>query len=100
MQETWNDASGALLVYAPVVMEEVLVRENLDSVPILPSGFYIFPDGGGEIGPNRSVGCLLTLGYQFLDSVKPTEDVDQDYVKRVEELMNHTIHRIKSALSI
>ncbi|KAG2244715.1 hypothetical protein Bca4012_023134 [Brassica carinata] len=101
LQETWNDASGALLVYAPVVMKEVLVSENLDSVPILPSGFYIFPDGGVEIDPTRrGVGCLLTLGYQLLDSVKPTEDVDQDYLKRVEELMNHTIDRIKSALSI
>ncbi|CAF2149855.1 homeobox-leucine zipper protein HDG6-like isoform X4 [Brassica napus] len=100
LQETWNDASGALLVYAPVDMEKILASENSDSVQILPSGFSILPDGGGETDPNRSrVGCLLTLGYQMLHSVKPTEDVDQDFVKKVELLMDRTMGKIKSALS-
>ncbi|CAN6987447.1 unnamed protein product [Brassica rapa subsp. trilocularis] len=100
LQETWNDASGALLVYAPVDMEKILASENSNSVQILPSGFSILPDGGGETDPNRSrVGCLLTLGYQMLHSVKPTEDVDQDFVKKVERLMDRTMGKIKSALS-
>lgn len=100
LQETWNDASGALLVYAPVDMEKILASENSDSVQILPSGFSILPDGGGETDPNRSrVGCLLTLGYQMLHSVKPGEDVDQDFVKKVELLMDRTMGKIKSALS-
>ncbi|KAH0902267.1 hypothetical protein HID58_041770 [Brassica napus] len=98
LQETWNDASGALLVYAPVDMEKILASENSDSVQILPSGFSILPDGGGETDPNRSrVGCLLTLGYQMLHSVKPGEDVDQDFVKKVELLMDRTMGKIKSA---
>ncbi|KAL0688422.1 hypothetical protein Bca4012_088099 [Brassica carinata] len=100
LQETWNDASGALLAYAPVDMEKILASENSDYVQILPSGFSILPDGGGETDPNRSrVGCLLTLGYQMLHSVKPTEDVDQDFVKKVELLMDRTMGKIKSALS-
>ncbi|CAH8384455.1 unnamed protein product [Eruca vesicaria subsp. sativa] len=61
LKETWNDASGALLVFAPLSLDSVekLMRgEASYSVPILPSGFSIVPDGVETNGG----GCLLTIG--------------------------------------
>ncbi|XP_023635531.1 homeobox-leucine zipper protein HDG6 isoform X2 [Capsella rubella] len=95
LQEVWNDASGAVLVYAPVEtssIEAVNRGENSNYVPLLPSGFSIVPDG------STGGGCLLTLGLQILASTNPTAQLTQGFVKIVEGLMLHTIDKIKSAL--
>lgn len=106
LQEIWNDASGAVVVYAPVEtnsMEKVMRGEDSDFVQLLPSGFSILPDG--KTKPDRgkdktSGGCLLTLGFQILVSSIPTSEITQSFVKTVEELLDRTIGKIKSGLHI
>nr|BAG68845.1 homeodomain-containing transcription factor FWA [Turritis glabra] len=105
LQEVWNDASGAVVVYAPVEtssIEPVKRGENSDSVQLLPSGFSILPDGVTDHkGKSKTGGgCLLTLGLQILLSSNPTAELTQDSVQKVEELIGHTIGKIKSALHI
>ncbi|VVA92619.1 unnamed protein product [Arabis nemorensis] len=104
LQEIWNDTSGALVVYAPVddnSMEEVMMGGDSDFVHLLPSGFSILPDRetGSDRGKDKTSGaCLLTLGFQFLVSSKPTSEVTQSFVKMVEGLLDCTIGNIKSGL--
>ncbi|XP_060205493.1 homeobox-leucine zipper protein ANTHOCYANINLESS 2-like isoform X2 [Lycium barbarum] len=55
LQETSTDASGSLIVYAPVDIPAMhLVMNGGDSsyVALLPSGFSIVPDGPMSHGPN------------------------------------------------
>lgn len=98
VQESWSDASGAYLVYAPVEndqMEEVLLRGRVaDHVKILPSGFSLLPDGV------FAGGCLLSFGLQVLVSHIPTDKLSQESVKTVVGLIDHTIAKIRSAFSI
>ncbi|KAG7541501.1 START domain [Arabidopsis thaliana x Arabidopsis arenosa] len=105
LQEIWNDASGAMLVYAPVEtnsIEWVKRGGESDHVQLLPSGFSIMPDGvpdrKGKSKTGGGGGCLLTFGVQLLFSRNPTAELPQGYVKTVEVLMVHTIGKIKSAL--
>nr|BAG68838.1 homeodomain-containing transcription factor FWA [Arabidopsis halleri subsp. halleri] len=105
LQEIWNDASGAMVVYAPVEtnpMEWVKRGGNSDSVQLLPSGFSIMPDGvpdrKGKSKNGGGGGSLVTFGLQILFSSNPTAVIPQGYVKNVEVLMVHTIGKIKSAL--
>jgi len=105
LQEIWNDASGAMVVYAPVETNSIeLVKrgENSDSVKFLPSGFSIVPDGvnGSYHRGNTGGGCLLTFGLQILVGTNPTAALIQGTVKSVETLMAHTIVKIKSALDL
>ncbi|KAG7617305.1 Homeobox-leucine zipper protein HDG6 [Arabidopsis thaliana] len=105
LQEIWNDASGAMVVYAPVETNSIeLVKrgENSDSVKFLPSGFSIVPDGvnGSYHRGNTGGGCLLTFGLQILVGINPTAALIQGTVKSVETLMAHTIVKIKSALDL
>ncbi|ESQ54753.1 hypothetical protein EUTSA_v10024265mg [Eutrema salsugineum] len=105
LQETWNDASGALLVFAPLEEQSVkgLMRGGDSySMPILPSGFSILPDGGDtEDADELGEGCLLTIGYQFLFTKNlTTEEVDQEFLNAAKELIAFTIDNIKSAFNI
>ncbi|CAH2077973.1 unnamed protein product [Thlaspi arvense] len=100
LQETWNDESGALLVYAPMELasvEEIMSGKAFDAAKILPSGFHILPDGR-ESGTGG--GCLVTLGFQFLVNSKPTEEVAQGFVGFIEERVATTLAKIKSALDV
>ncbi|KAJ9708374.1 hypothetical protein PVL29_000427 [Vitis rotundifolia] len=48
LQETWADASGSLIVYAPLdvaSMHAVMTDEDSSFVALSPSGFAIVPDG-------------------------------------------------------
>nr|BAG68835.1 homeodomain-containing transcription factor FWA [Arabidopsis lyrata subsp. petraea] len=107
LQEIWNDASGAMVVYSPVEtnpIEWVKRGGDSDYVQLLPSGFSIMPDGvpdrKGKSKTGGGGGCLLTFGLQLLFSSNPTAELPQGYVKNVEVLMVHTIGKIKSALHI
>lgn len=97
LQEIWNDASGAGLVYAPLEtnsIEEAMRGENADNVQLLPCGFSIFPD------KETGAGCLLTLGLQFLVNSNPTAQLTQHYVEAVEQIMATTIGKVKTAMGV
>ena len=71
LQETCRDASGALIVYAPVdipAMQQVISGGDSDYVALLPSGFCILPDMATPAeGPAISEsGTLLTVAFQIL----------------------------------
>ncbi|CAH8391634.1 unnamed protein product [Eruca vesicaria subsp. sativa] len=113
LQETWSDASGALVVYAPVdipSMNMVMSGGDSANVALLPSGFSVSPDGSSswsdQIDTNRgfvnvgSKGCLLTVGFQILVNSVPTTKLNMESVQTVNNLIACTIHKIKAALSI
>ncbi|GAY41211.1 hypothetical protein CUMW_057720 [Citrus unshiu] len=116
LQETWNDSSGSLVVYAPVDVPSMsMVMNGGDStcVALLPSGFAILPDGyfghGGLINSNgtmvktegssnESGGCLLTVGFQILVNSLPTAKLTVESVETVNNLISCTIQKIKAAV--
>lgn len=116
LQETWNDSSGSLVVYAPVDVPSMsMVMNGGDStcVALLPSGFAILPDGhfghGGlmnsdgtmvktEGSSNESGGCLLTVGFQILVNSLPTAKLTVESVETVNNLISCTIQKIKAAV--
>ncbi|CAN1332506.1 Homeobox-leucine zipper protein HDG7 [Linum perenne] len=75
-------------------------------VPILPSGFGIFPDGyngGGDDGGNGGGGegrCIMTAGFQILVSTVPGLRVRRNSVSTVNNLLTCTIQRIKNTFQI
>ncbi|XP_044504884.1 homeobox-leucine zipper protein ANTHOCYANINLESS 2-like isoform X2 [Mangifera indica] len=96
LQETWNDASGSLIVYAPVDVQSMgTVMNGGDSagVALLPSGFAILPDGRSGTG-----GSLLTVGFQILVNSLPTAKLTVESVETVNNLISCTIQKIRAAL--
>lgn len=120
LQETWSDASGSLVVYAPVDTASInVVMHGGDSayVALLPSGFAILPGSpssgfGGEPsnGPVKgegdgvdgggSGGSLLTVGFQILVNNLPTAKLTVESVETVNNLISCTIQKIKAALQV
>ncbi|XVF09823.1 hypothetical protein REPUB_Repub07fG0129700 [Reevesia pubescens] len=118
LQETWCDASGALVVYAPVDISSMsVVMNGGDSayVALLPSGFAILPgtspsyhgrqsDSNGplmkpDIDGSMSDGCLLTVGFQILVNSIPTAKLTVESVETVNNLISCTIQKIKAAIT-
>ncbi|WOL20334.1 homeobox-leucine zipper protein ROC5-like [Canna indica] len=90
LQETSIDASGAMLVYAPVdlaAMHLVMNGGEASYVGILPSGFAVLPDGGGTAS-------LLTVGFQILVNGQTPENS----VETANNLISGTIQKIKDGL--
>ncbi|KDP22311.1 hypothetical protein JCGZ_26142 [Jatropha curcas] len=118
LQETWNDASNSLVVYAPVDIPSMsVVMNGGDStyVALLPSGFVIVPDDSlRQGGPNfcngnlvkrdsdgnDGAGSLLTVGFQILVNNLPTAKITVESVETVNNLISCTIQRIKAALQL
>ena len=116
LQETWTDASGSMVVYAPVDTASINgVMHGGDSayVALLPSGFAILPDGSSSYtaqgnGPpmkgeaddqgDGGGGCLLTVGFQILVNSLPTAKLTDESVETVNNLISCTIQKIKAAL--
>ncbi|CAL9183228.1 unnamed protein product [Musa hybrid cultivar] len=112
LQETYTDASGAMLVYAPVDIPAMhLVMNGGDSahVALLPSGFAIVPDGAGYRGElteehhsdgaaTAGSGSLLTIGFQILVNGQPTEKLTAETVDTVNGLISCTVQKIKAAV--
>ncbi|KAH9307223.1 hypothetical protein KI387_035134, partial [Taxus chinensis] len=111
LQESCKDSSGFLVVYSPVdnsAANEVMNGKDSSYVSLLPSGFSILPDGpetesefelhieNGNVG-----GALLTVIIQVLVSTNnpPKARLTVESVKTVNNLISHTVHKIKSALS-
>lgn len=118
LQETWTDASGSVVVYAPVDIPSInVVMGGGDSayVALLPSGFAILPGeqpshGGrnncsgtmiqaGDNGSNGG-GCLLTVGFQILLDSQPFAKLTVESVETVNNLVSCTIQKIKAALKV
>lgn len=111
LQETCGDASGSLIVHAAVPTAEMnMVMSGGDSstVPILPSGFAIFPDcipdsvkaessNEGQYGGGSS-GSLLTIGFQILVSNLPAAQLTMESVNTVKSLIGRTQQGIKAGL--
>lgn len=101
---------GSLVVHAAVPAAEMnMVMNGGDSsnVPILPSGFAIFPDcfsdsckaeGGNEGGGGGSSGSLLTIGFQILVSNLPAAQLTMESVNTVKSLIARTHQGIKAGL--
>ncbi|GAB4844434.1 Homeobox-leucine zipper protein ANTHOCYANINLESS 2 [Ancistrocladus abbreviatus] len=113
LQETCTDASGSLVVYAPVDITAMhLVMNGGDSayVALLPSGFVIVPDGPGSCGPISNVGIglhgpqrvggsLLTVAFQILVNSLPSAKLTVESVETVNNLISCTVQKIKAALN-
>lgn len=96
LQETCTDASGSLVVYAPVdipAMHVVMNGGDSAYVALLPSGFAVVPDGPGSDG-----GSLLTVAFQILVNSLPTAKLTVESVETVNNLISCTVQKIKAAL--
>ncbi|GMI99592.1 ANTHOCYANINLESS 2, ARABIDOPSIS THALIANA HOMEODOMAIN PROTEIN [Hibiscus trionum] len=120
LQETWCDASGALVIYAPVdvtSMSTMINGGDSAHVALLPSGFAILPgispsNHGGQnnsngqmvksnIDGNASInGCILTVGFQILVNSVPSSKLTAESVETVNNLISCTIQKIKAALTV
>ena len=122
LQETWTDASGSMVVYAPVDTTAInVVMQGGDSayVALLPSGFAILPDGSSQSNyvtannesgssikgeandgsSNGGGGCFLTVGFQILVNSLPSAKLTVESVETVNNLISCTIDKIKAALN-
>ncbi|XP_006652658.1 homeobox-leucine zipper protein ROC4 [Oryza brachyantha] len=100
LQETCADASGLMVVYAPVDIPAMhLVMSGGDStcVALLPSGFAILP-AGPNTGADHKMGSLLTVAFQILVNSQPTAKLTVESVETVSNLISCTIKKIKTAL--
>lgn len=116
LQETCTDASGSLVVYAPVDIPAMhLVMNGGDSayVALLPSGFAIVPDGDGPGQPTAAAdpasdksdgraggGSLLTVAFQILVNSLPSAKLTVESVETVNNLITCTVQKIKVALNL
>lgn len=103
LQETCIDASGALVVYAPVdipAMNVVMNGGDSSYVALLPSGFAVLPDGGSGDVEQRPVGggSLLTVAFQILVNNLPTAKLTVESVETVNNLISCTVQKIRDAL--
>ncbi|XP_004492678.1 homeobox-leucine zipper protein ANTHOCYANINLESS 2-like isoform X2 [Cicer arietinum] len=108
LQETCTDASGSLVVYAPVdipAMHVVMNGGDSAYVALLPSGFAVLPDGQcqesnnhGGASQQRASGSLLTVAFQILVNSLPTAKLTVESVETVNNLISCTVHKIKTAL--
>ncbi|XP_057435541.1 homeobox-leucine zipper protein ANTHOCYANINLESS 2-like [Lotus japonicus] len=106
LQETCTDASGSLVVYAPVdipAMHVVMNGGDSAYVALLPSGFSVVPDGNGQGGGDdrgsASGGSLLTVAFQILVNSLPTAKLTVESVETVNNLILCTVQKIKAALN-
>ncbi|XP_020084803.1 homeobox-leucine zipper protein ROC5-like [Ananas comosus] len=96
LQETCTDASGSMVVYAPVdipAMHLLMNGGDAAYVALLPSGFAILPDAN-----RSSPGSLLTVAFQILVNSQPTAKLTVESVETVNNLISCTIKKIKAAL--
>jgi homeobox-leucine zipper protein len=115
LQESCTDASGSLVVYAPIdipAANVVMSGEDPSAIPLLPSGFTILPDGrpagvssssssaaAGPLGATAAAGSLVTVAFQILVSSLPSSKLNAESVATVNSLISTTVEQIKAALN-
>uniref|UniRef100_A0A0E0PUX1 Homeobox domain-containing protein n=1 Tax=Oryza rufipogon TaxID=4529 RepID=A0A0E0PUX1_ORYRU len=121
LQESCTDASGSLVVYSPIdipAANVVMSGEDPSSIPLLPSGFTILPDGrpGSAAGASTSSagplaaarggggggaggGSVVTVAFQILVSSLPSSKLNAESVATVNGLITTTVEQIKAALN-
>lgn len=108
LQESCTDASGSLVVYAPIDLPAanvVMSGEDPSTIPLLPSGFTILPDGrpGASTSANPlgspPAGSLVTVAFQILVSSLPSSKLNTESVATVNSLISTTVEQIKAALN-
>ncbi|KAJ3695947.1 hypothetical protein LUZ60_001324 [Juncus effusus] len=114
LQESCTDASGSMVVYAPIDLQSiniVMSGEDPSGISLLPSGFTILPDGrpGGPtsgassssnpMGGSSSFGSLITVAFQILVSSLPSSKLNVESVSTVNNLISTTVQQIKAALN-
>ncbi|RLN08863.1 homeobox-leucine zipper protein ROC8-like [Panicum miliaceum] len=110
LQESCTDASGSLVVYAPIdipAANVVMSGEDPSAIPLLPSGFTILPDGRPGASPSSSAGplgsppagSLVTVAFQILVSSLPSSKLNAESVATVNSLISTTVEQIKAALN-
>ncbi|RCV08555.1 hypothetical protein SEVIR_1G342400v4 [Setaria viridis] len=109
LQESCTDASGSLVVYAPIdvpAANVVMSGEDPSAIPLLPSGFTILPDGrhgasSSSAGPlgSPAAGSLVTVAFQILVSSLPSSKLNAESVATVNSLISTTVEQIKAALN-
>ncbi|MCH87030.1 homeobox-leucine zipper protein ANTHOCYANINLESS 2-like [Trifolium medium] len=118
LQDSWTDSSGSMIVYSSISMQSLSMLMNggdPSSVPLLPSGFSILPDGhsnnntlvetssdgsGSSGSENDNSGCLLTFGLQMLLTSLETSKLAYESVYTINELISCTIEKVKEALGV
>ncbi|KAL4030275.1 hypothetical protein IC575_008511 [Cucumis melo] len=103
LQESFFDASGSYIVFAPVdiyAMAVVLRGGNPDYVAILPSGFAILPDRPRMNGEEDVAdGSILTVALNIIDH-SVTQRVPFQSMVSMHRIMTETVASIKGAFKI
>jgi homeobox-leucine zipper protein len=109
VQESCTDASGSLVVYSPIdipAANVVMSGEDPSGIPLLPSGFTIWPDGRSGAGGGASTsaggqvaGSVVTVAFQILVSSLPSSRLNAESVATVNSLISTTVEQIKAALN-
>ncbi|XP_027773418.1 homeobox-leucine zipper protein HDG1-like isoform X2 [Solanum pennellii] len=102
-QDTCTDATGSLLVYAIVdssKMNTVMKGGDPSCVELLPNGISILPDLSANNNKEFGSGSLVTIMFQMLVDNISTADLPQKSIVDANDIISHTIHKIKTALLI
>ncbi|KAK1603701.1 hypothetical protein QYE76_027374 [Lolium multiflorum] len=109
VQESCTDASGSLVVYSPIdipAANVVMSGEDPSGIPLLPSGFTIWPDGRSGAGGGASTsaggqvaGSVVTVAFQILVSSLPSSKLNAESIATVSELINNTVRNLRNALN-
>ncbi|XP_020552078.1 homeobox-leucine zipper protein ROC1-like isoform X1 [Sesamum indicum] len=105
--ESRTDPTASYVVYAPIDMvclNAILGGGDPSSIPLLPSGFAILPDGPtgsqgrGMAAEADSGGSLLTVALQVLVDPSPNAKVSLGSITVANNLISCTVDKIKNAL--
>ena len=112
VQESCTDASGSLVVYSPIdipAANVVMSGEDPSGIPLLPSGFTIWPEYGGRSvaggastsagGASPVAGSIVTVAFQILVSSLPSSKLNAESIATVSDLINNTVRNLKIALN-
>lgn len=111
LQESCTDASGSLIVYAPVDFSTLnMVLQGEDPLRVMPppSGFVILPDGPencpsglllNELDNQSAGGSILTVSIQIAVSHVPSSGkLNIESVNTISNIIINTVQHIKAAL--
>ncbi|KAG0502875.1 hypothetical protein HPP92_002947 [Vanilla planifolia] len=110
-ESSTHPSAGSLIVYSTIDVDAVQVvmsDEDPSFIPLLPTGFILFPTGpasssstSSNTTKNRSStsGCLLTVGMQVLASAVPSAKLSLSSVTAVNHHLCSTVHQISTTLA-